>query len=82
MTVPFSRGIRSGFSHIEIVTLCILTHIFEPEKQSVTLFLPLFFGSKAAGADDAEAPNMLLPTVRFGQQRERVYFCNLTKKCR
>lgn len=63
MAVPFSRGIRSGFSHIEIVTLCILTHIFEPEKQSVTLFLPLFLGAKAADIDDATVPDMLFPAM-------------------
>lgn len=79
MAVPFSRGIRSGFSHIEIVTLCILTHIYVPKTQSVALFLPLFFRVKAASIDNAAVPNMLLPTVRFGQQRKRVYFCNLTK---
>nr|DAL81797.1 MAG TPA: hypothetical protein [Caudoviricetes sp.] len=63
MTVPFSRGIRSGFSHIGIVTLCILTHIFEPKTQSVTLFFSLFFRVRAAGIDDAAAPDMLLPAV-------------------
>ena len=79
MAVPFSCGIRSGFSHIGIVTLCILTHIFKPKTQSVPLFLLLFFQVKAAGIDDAAVPTMLLPAVRFGQQRERVYFRNLTK---
>lgn len=79
MAAPFSRGIRSGFSHIEIVTLCILTHIYVPKTQSVTLFLPLFFRVKAASIDNAAMPNILLSAVRFGQQRERVYFRNLTK---
>ena len=64
---------------IGIVTLCILTHIYVPKTQSVTLFLPLFFRVKAASIDNAAMPNMLLSAVRFGQQRERVYFRNLTK---
>ena len=68
MAAPFSRGIRSGFSHIEIVTLCILTHIYVPKTQSVTLFLPLFFRVKAASIDNAAMPNMLLFAVRFGQR--------------
>ncbi len=79
MAVPFPRGVRGGFSHIEIVTLCILAYIFEPKTQSVTLFLPLFFRVKAASIDKAAMPNILLPAVRFGQRRERVYFRNLPK---
>ena len=79
MTAPFSRGIRGGFSHIEIVTLCVLADILGLKTQSVTLFLPLFFRVKAASIDNAAVPTMLLPAVRFGQQRERVYFRNLTK---
>ena len=79
IAAPLSFEIRSSFSRIEIVTLCILTRFFKPKTQSVTLFLPLFFRVKAASADNAAVPTMLPPAVRFGQQRERVYFRDLTK---